>query len=321
MKSIIDTVAELTYLRDRDSLENAFCRAILELAHARGLTLWRATSTQGGIVWRHRLGLPRPEFEPEDVAWPDAPDSWRECHVTQRFIKTPPAGPQAGRLVYPLGKSERIAGILELRCAAALSAQRERVLDGLVQIYLNHLALLDYGARDELTGLLNRRMLNEHFRQAVGTSAQKAAIAVIDIDFFKRINDQFGHPYGDEVLVLMARLIERQFARWEGLFRFGGEEFVILLSDVCRDEAFAVLEDFRQNVAAHKFPQVGQVTVSIGFSPIRAGDNSSTAFGRADQALYIAKHSGRNQVQCFDTLVSAGIVEESNPVSGEAEFF
>jgi diguanylate cyclase (GGDEF)-like protein len=321
MTSIIDTVAALTYLRDRDALEAAFCRAIFELSEADSLAVWRIAAEDGGLQWHRRLRLPEKNETAAPISWINAPLLWQECHITRRFIKTPATETELARLIFPLGDSRRVAGLLEIKRPRLVNPAQAQLVDGLVQVYLNHLSLLDYGARDELTGLLNRRMFNEYFRQvSVGHHAE-AAIAVIDIDHFKRINDQFGHPYGDEVLVLLGRMIEQHFSRWEGIFRFGGEEFVIILSGASLDAAAETLEAFRATVYATRFPTVGEVTVSIGFAAVRPTDNGSAAFGRADQALYVAKRSGRNQVQCFDTLADFGVLEEAHETGGEAEFF
>ena len=156
---------------------------------------------------------------------------------------------------------------------------------------------------------------------ASATSGARAHLGVSDIDFFKQVNDRFGHPYGDEVLALFAGIMRSAFRESDKLFRFGGEEFVTLISNCGIDDALAAFERFRAAVAAFRFPRVGEVTVSIGVTSIRLNDTGSAAFGRADQALYVAKRSGRNRVLMFEALESSSGLETSRAQSTEAELF
>jgi diguanylate cyclase (GGDEF)-like protein len=133
-------------------------------------------------------------------------------------------------------------------------------------------------------------------------------VAVLDVDHFKRINDTFGHLFGDEVLLLVSRLMREAFRDEDLLFRYGGEEFVAVLAAQGRDGAAAALDRFRERVAAHRFPQLSQVTLSIGFTAMRARELPAAAIARADQALYCAKEEGRNRVCDYDALLAAGRV-------------
>ena len=133
-------------------------------------------------------------------------------------------------------------------------------------------------------------------------------LAIIDIDHFKRINDRFGHLYGDEVLILLARNMKRLFRQRDKLFRFGGEEFVIVLDRTAEASAEIVLDRFRETIEKTHFPQVGKVTVNIGFVRLDKVDVSSAIIGRADQALYYAKQNGRNRVCFYEKLVAQGIL-------------
>ena len=104
------------------------------------------------------------------------------------------------------------------------------------------------------------------------------------------------------------------------LYRFGGEEFVVLL--LCSDEAdaAAALERFRKVVGEYPFPQAGTITVSVGFTAIEVGDTPAAAFERADRAVYHAKHNGRNQVRNHAELVRQGVIEDDKRVS-DVELF
>jgi diguanylate cyclase (GGDEF)-like protein len=144
---------------------------------------------------------------------------------------------------------------------------------------------------------------------------------MLDIDHFKRVNDNYGHLIGDEVLLLLARLMRSQFRFHDQLYRFGGEEFVVLMRCNGEAEAGKVLERMRAATAAHLFPQVGKITVSIGFSEVRAGDSPSGAFERADKAVYYAKEHGRDQVCSYAALVARGELENQAANVGDMELF
>ena len=130
----------------------------------------------------------------------------------------------------------------------------------------------------------------------------------------------FGHLIGDEVLILVARLMRSSFRSHDRVFRFGGEEFVVVLRCADHASAYAALERFRRNMEAYDFPQVGQKTASVGFTQILPGDSPSAACERADQAVYHAKRNGRNQVCSESDLVDRGLLKADVKV-GDIELF
>ncbi|MDJ0738959.1 MAG: GGDEF domain-containing protein [Gammaproteobacteria bacterium] len=189
-----------------------------------------------------------------------------------------------------------------------------------VEVYGNLIRLMDSRERDSLTGLLNRQTFASLFELAVQRSTAgggtELVLAVLDIDRFKKINDTFGHLYGDEVLIHFAHLMERAFRYTDDLFRFGGEEFLVLLSGADGDSGRIALERFRKLVEGYDFPGVGRVTVSVGYVGCGSGVLPTTLIDRADQALYFAKDSGRNQVVNF-----ADIDEPAHDESGSVQLF
>ncbi len=219
-----------------------------------------------------------------------------------------------------------------------LSANELDIANGIVGVYRNYLSLLKDSQHDTLTGLLNRKtfdhglagLLPDAAKQEVRThfvgnarcaiQADTHWFAIIDIDHFKRINDQYGHIFGDEVLILLANLMRRSFRNRDRLYRFGGEEFVVLIRNVDFNNAFHKLEVFRNAVANHKFPQIGQVTVTIGFAQVQSSDTPEMVVGNADEALYYGKAHGRNQVNCYGTLIENGLLAPKK-YHTEAEFF
>ncbi|PWF24870.1 sensor domain-containing diguanylate cyclase [Corticimicrobacter populi] len=149
---------------------------------------------------------------------------------------------------------------------------------------------------DSMTGLLNRRAREEilaHWQD----SEQSFAVVVLDIDHFKRVNDTYGHDVGDHVIVQLAQIMRASSRGQDRLFRLGGEEFQILLPDTSQDIAQQVAERLRQAVVSYVFPDVGELTISLGVAHFPGtAEDVALVMKQADQALYAAKSQGRNQV-------------------------
>ncbi|WP_415904564.1 diguanylate cyclase [Neptuniibacter sp. QD48_55] len=157
----------------------------------------------------------------------------------------------------------------------------------------------DAANRDFLTGLHNRRYLFEQSEKLLTQSQNQACLAMMDLDFFKQINDNYGHDAGDAVLTQIATLLNRSFNRFLHA-RIGGEEFCVLLSGLNLEQADILMQHFCTLVHDTEFvfaDQILPVTVSIGLIE-RDDDNFSQMISRADEMLYKAKEAGRNTVVC-----------------------
>lgn len=163
---------------------------------------------------------------------------------------------------------------------------------------------------DPLTGLRNRRGFDKEVQRLYGRDASQlseAAILVADIDHFKRVNDTYGHLFGDRVIRACADVITGTVKGRDLAVRFGGEEFVVLLPQTGRTGAVAVAEQIRVAFSRVRIRRTGgevtaePVTVSIGIAVPRPGEPISAAIERADQALYQAKKGGRNCVRCAES--------------------
>ena len=198
------------------------------------------------------------------------------------------------------------------------------LINRLIKIYQNLVALHDSKERDTLTKLPNRQTFDkrllqicEHYLQHPVADAQfskSSWFAILDIDHFKQVNDTFGHLYGDEVLLIFSQLMEKHFRYNDFLFRFGGEEFVVILNLVDQANAEQVFERFRKQIAEYEFPTVGKVTVSIGVTHIDSAIMPSILLDRADKALYHAKASGRNQVVIYENTAQLALEDvDSEP--------
>lgn len=157
---------------------------------------------------------------------------------------------------------------------------------------------------DPLTGLYNRRGLDEISQHEITRARRQnipLSIIVIDIDYFKQINDTYGHSGGDQVLIQLASLMGVGLRKSDFSARLGGEEFAVLLMDTTTESAISVGEKLRHMVANHSFTisdgVVTHCTASFGISSLMAEDQSfDDLLLRADEALYQAKNSGRNRV-------------------------
>lgn len=156
-------------------------------------------------------------------------------------------------------------------------------------------------ATDELTGLYNRRhFLRLAKRELAGLRpGREHGLALIDLDHFKSINDRFGHASGDRVLQVFAEVARTCLRDGDVLARYGGEEFLLLLPGSDRQQFAACCERLRQAYAQTRLAELGeaQVSLSIGMTMLRMGDDLDAALQRADQALYRAKHAGRNRCE------------------------
>ncbi|PKR49528.1 GGDEF domain-containing protein [Thalassospira povalilytica] len=158
---------------------------------------------------------------------------------------------------------------------------------------------------DGLTGIANRKAFDEKLREEAMTameSGKPVSLLILDIDHFKSFNDNHGHQVGDQVLRLMAEALERNVKGQDFAARYGGEEFAIILPQTTLGCAKQAANMLRHNVETHNIvsksnqKKVGRITVSIGVATFRFGEPLARLIERADDALYLAKSRGRNQV-------------------------
>ena len=166
----------------------------------------------------------------------------------------------------------------------------------------------ELATHDDLTGLVNRRHMQALMEQAhrrCARSGQSFCLAVIDVDHFKAVNDTYGHAAGDEVLRVMAQELKTAMRLSDMLARWGGEEFVLMLSDTRAPLARGGLERMRERVARLRIvvPEgTVAVTLSAGLAEHHAGETVAQTLARADRALYEAKHAGRDRVALAELL-------------------
>lgn len=328
---LLQAVATITEQRDRERLERALISTFSEIMALGYIALYQLLpSEQGDEVQlmcecgKEAAIESTPNPAPLHVA------KYKELLIVMKSGKEfvqPMLGNNTFMSVYPIFGAHGISGFLKIISVKHSESER-RAICALLKIYSNYLSILLESETDTLTGLLNRRTFDQNIGKIIaarsapdrpvpvagksqgarrkGGAAEYHWLAIMDLDHFKRVNDQYGHLYGDEVLLLMARSMCKVFRRKDKLFRFGGEEFVVVLDRTSLDNAREVLERFRKTIERHDFPQIGRVTVSIGFVRLDKAEVPSVIIGHADQALYYAKQHGRNRVCQYEELLSTG---------------
>lgn len=248
----------------------------------------------------------------------------------QRHKPVGPAPSAPGsELTLPIADSGQVVALLVCCDLRRLECDTAWLIK-LALIYRNQVRLLRRNEKDPLTGLYNRQAFDARLKTTVQAADRRrdgepvccsGCFALIDVDYFKSVNDKFGHLFGDEILMLITRLMTQSFRIEDLLFRYGGEEFGVLLTGARLADAQQALERFRVAVEGHAFPQVGRKTVSIGVVAIQAGDTVENVVARADKALYHAKNHGRNRVACYESLVAAGALPPVTVATGDIELF
>ncbi|HBT18606.1 MAG TPA: hypothetical protein DEA52_00965, partial [Clostridiaceae bacterium] len=153
---------------------------------------------------------------------------------------------------------------------------------------------------DHLTGLKNRYYLDHFVKKkldALDTEGKTASMIILDIDHFKKVNDEYGHDVGDRVLATVSTILSGAFRKSDVVARLGGEEFIVLLYDTPLDTAKILAERARYLIAKEQFDIEVPVTISLGVAEKESTESFNDLYKRADDALYQAKSLGRNQVR------------------------
>lgn len=221
--------------------------------------------------------------------------------------------------LFPLISENKLLGCIVTKATDNILSEKE--IEYLEQLSLQaattinranvYAEILKHATLDALTGFYNRRQLEERIKQEVSSAKrQKRSLCaiMIDIDYFKKINDTYGHAAGDLVLKTVSKVIKQQLRDYDTAGRYGGEEFVILLPYTKIEEAKMVAERLRKAVENKKIDisKIVQdkveinITISLGAAEYQAGDYEKTVIKNADKALYKAKETGRNKVVIYE---------------------
>jgi len=343
---LIQSIIEITRARDTDTLETSLLSTladILPVDHVAMINLLDELKLEK-CERTLSLGVSHSEQNEETRVWNNeikplelVPDIGTQIHDRKLAV----IEETDGMTVYvPLFDETDPAYLIELHSVGHDLREYANLIEGIAGIYSNFLRVLEDSQRDKLTGLLNRRTFDKKLvrmmelqRKVVedyGDSDRDrrspakyeyAWLAIVDIDHFKKVNDVHGHIYGDEVILTVGQRMKQFFRNTDLLFRFGGEEFLVVLEPMPRDRARMALDRFRDSVEAHVFQQIGGITVSVGFARLEEQDYPPEVIDRADKALYFAKENGRNRVDNYEHLLEEGLIEPRSVPSGEIDLF
>lgn len=272
------------------------------------------------------------------------------CIRTRTAIEVALEGDAGPRITYmPLFESSRTDsdGVLEIHSTQSLNASERDTIGAVLHVFRNMYHLLAYSDRDGLTGLLNRKSLDDTFYSAVldeldegisGTGPVPLEakllpgqerrhrvppnywLGTVSVDHFNAIGEKSGHLIAEEVLLLVARILNNTFRTYDRIYRLGGEQFAVLMH--CPEEELvqAAFERFRANMAKFNFPQAGHITSCGGFTRVSAEDSPSTALERAERAVDYGQRNGGNQVFSYGDLVRKGLLGDTVNV-GDVDLF
>lgn len=362
MATLIEHVIKLTDHRERDLLELTLAKALIDLLPLQRVVIARVISEEGVRRWLELATLDakgggkvvdplRVDFQTLHLL----EDSRQrlECLTSRNLVEFAWAGEEGPRITYLplfLETLNNDEGVVEIHSGFALTPTQLETIQSLQRVFRNMYHLLAYSDRDALTGLFNRKSLDDTFYSAVLEELDEGILAqaliqsqameapvqlgqerrhrvppnywlgTISVDNFGLLNDKSGHLIAEEVLLLVARIMNNTFRTYDRLYRFGGEQFAVLMH--CPDEALvlAAFERFRANMEKFNFPQAGRVTASAGFTRITADDSPSTALERAERAVDYAQHNGFNKVFSHNELVRKGFFGDATKV-GDVDLF
>lgn len=315
---IFESIIEITRQKDTDSLEYSLAATLAELIDIDAVTLLNVPykGTPAYLSSELRLTVKR-EDDKKRYKWDNQltnVDVEGDLKTVISHHQPLTAKTAEGHAFYfPVVIDDELNSILRIDSKFDVMQQKD-LINGFVRIYQNYQVILTENERDKLTGLLNRktfenklnRLLKPRDESATTSLLSNCWLVMIDIDHFKSVNDNYGHVCGDEILLHLSQLMKDYFVNNSLLFRFGGEEFVIVLEYMPMEVAIATLEHFKNLVSEFNFPFVGNVTISLGFSQFCVDDFPPSILDQADKALYYAKEHGRNCLHNYEQLILEG---------------
>jgi diguanylate cyclase (GGDEF)-like protein len=338
---ILDSIIEITAHRDLDSLEYSLVATLAELVPVVSISILKAVKENNIPCAEEVVRLDIDDSHADPYTWHvdntiiKADNHFNECVKNPR-ITCYDLENGLSRHLFPITDDTQVIGCLVIDSHEGLALHMS-LIEGFARIYENYMIVFNESEKDKLTGLYNRRTFDSKllklFKSQQNRSEQHNSVTneperrhhehdactwliIADIDHFKRVNDSYGHVFGDEVLLTVSQKMKSCFRHSDLLFRIGGEEFLILLEPVSQKVAEKLIDRFRKTIAEHEFSQIGTVTVSAGYAKITEKDYPPAVLEYADRALYYAKEHGRNCSYNYETLVGQGKI--SPPKQGGA---
>jgi diguanylate cyclase (GGDEF)-like protein len=324
IQTVLTNLISLTNERDVFQLEYLLAQSLYDLIKPLN------TSDDKSVVIYRAINVSKKQFNSviigdksdEEILSKELKQTLADCFNSGEFISMQTENDSEMNL-YPL-KNANNRTVAVIAVAAKINdTQLHETINMILQIHQNFAGLISDNEHDTLTGLLNRKTfetkLNKVLEQMVtsakrkdDTTNAKFYLALFDIDHFKKINDEYGHLVGDDVLRELSALMKATFRDKDLLFRYGGEEFLGVFECAAEKDILLLLERFMVKVSKNHFSEVKKMTISIGYTEINAYDNSSQIVNRADQALYYAKNKGRNRTCFYENLFENGLLDDSD---------
>ena len=176
----------------------------------------------------------------------------------------------------------------------------QKVMERTKELESKNIELERLSITDKLTNIYNRIKLDKTILEQLNLAKRykvEFGIMIIDVDYFKKVNDTYGHQVGDTTLIEVANILKTNIRESDTVGRWGGEEFVIICPHTNLEGIKIVANIIREKIEKHQFPVVGNKTASFGITIYQDNDNLETIISRADEALYNAKNNGRNRVE------------------------
>lgn len=337
--TILSHIVSITESRDMEILEMSLLRTIFEVIECKKVFLVKSSAdntAERSISGYDSDGYSGCEFEIPSVlqklvdVYEENPDGIQDSDESRYSIFT----------IIPVDVLRNRIGFIAVEIPDKTDIM-VHLLEGLVRIYQNYVAILLENQTDTLTGILNRKTFDDRIMKLIELrkrekckvqtgdyksdrrteSAGRFWLGIFDIDDFKKVNDTFGHVYGDEILILISRIMQTVFRSTDMKFRFGGEEFIVVIKAEDSGAAYSVFERFRKEVENYRFPQTGRITVSTGIVEITGEESPSVFVGCADNAMYYAKQNGKNMTCIYSELVERGLIAPESVKKGGVILF
>ncbi|MBD1582471.1 GGDEF domain-containing protein [Pseudoalteromonas sp. S16_S37] len=321
-EELLHSVVKLTRTRDVDSLESSLLSTIHEFIGCQEVSIYKSVSSKDAMYVECCLSLE--VIDGKRYRWTQSekiksPSSELLSCLHSACIIAIQSNDGIEKRWIPITLTDKPIGAISI-VSKGLGSSEQVLLNAFCCIYENYLTILHENERDKLTGLLNRQTFDKKLKQLIEKQVIKhykatklnqdreqhketiSWLAMMDIDHFKQVNDNYGHVCGDEVLLILSQLMDGFFRATDLLFRFGGEEFVLVFEPATREEIESLLNKFMELVRSTKFPFVNKLTVSIGVAKVGPYDFPIHVLENADKALYFAKENGRDQLCFYDQM-------------------
>lgn len=295
----LTALVDLSSTHSKDELILRFVNALKHELEDSEIVLYEVFLQRASDL-KTNIPIARDFFKPKGEKVPVSSDkTLKECYEKREKIKNE----DNNRRVYPIIDRNHVDYLLSIT-GHSFTLANTIITEKIIALFNNQMVLINARDHDHLTGLLNRQAFNRLIPAIYkgGNKPNYSYVGMLDIDHFKYINDGFGHVIGDEILLLISQHLQSNFRPDDIVVRYGGEEFLVLLKEADIEDAYTIFERCRSYIEKYTFPQVGKVTISIGYCRFDLRENLLTQIQKADKALYFSKENGRNLVSSYEIL-------------------